>query len=132
MLGMRYLNELANRYDMPLVICIALGSNMGGHNATLPITGPFRDVCQYSKSGSCDLGEETKRINGTTFYGKAENVNDIQKGRSPCGRRNERIYDGTVDGHPQYCGSLHYIAFGRKNSTGANPSGSDGGISFCV
>jgi len=24
MLGMRYLNELANRYDMPLVICIAL------------------------------------------------------------------------------------------------------------
>ena len=39
MLGMRYLNELANRYDMPLVICIALGSNMAGHNAPLPITG---------------------------------------------------------------------------------------------
>ena len=48
MLGMRYLNELANRYDMPLVICIALG------------------LCQYSESGSCDRGR--KRSESTASF----------------------------------------------------------------
>ena len=32
MQGLLYLNELAQRMDMPLVICVALGTNFGGHN----------------------------------------------------------------------------------------------------
>lgn len=32
MQGLRYLNELALRMNLPLVICIALGTNFGGHN----------------------------------------------------------------------------------------------------
>ena len=32
MQGLMYLDELAKRMDMPLVICIALGTNFGGHN----------------------------------------------------------------------------------------------------
>lgn len=32
MQGVRYLNELSFRMDMPLVICVALGTNFGGHN----------------------------------------------------------------------------------------------------
>lgn len=36
-LGMRYLQELAVRVGMPLVFCIALGSNMGGHTGNTPL-----------------------------------------------------------------------------------------------
>lgn len=34
MLAMKYLNGLANRRGMPLVICVALGTNLGGHNGS--------------------------------------------------------------------------------------------------
>lgn len=34
MQGIYYLHQLAQRKNMPLVICIALGSNFGGHNGT--------------------------------------------------------------------------------------------------
>lgn len=34
MLGLRYLNQVAKDKRMPLVICLALGTNFGGHNGT--------------------------------------------------------------------------------------------------
>ena len=39
MLGLKYLNDLADRLKMPLVICITVGTSMGGHIGTLPF--PF-------------------------------------------------------------------------------------------
>ena len=39
MLGLRYLNDLANSLGLPLVMCITVGSSMGGHTSTLPL--PF-------------------------------------------------------------------------------------------
>lgn len=78
MLGMRYLNELANRYDMPLVICIALGSNMGGHNATLPITGLLEMYANIANRAVV-IGGGNEANQRHHFYGKAENVNDIKK-----------------------------------------------------
>ena len=39
MLGLKYLNDLADSLEMPLVVCITCGSNMGGHIGTLPL--PF-------------------------------------------------------------------------------------------
>ncbi len=38
MLGIKYLNHLAQQRKMPLVICIALGTNFGGHNGTTPLS----------------------------------------------------------------------------------------------
>ena len=38
MLGLKYLNHLAQQRKMPLVICIALGTNFGGHNGTTPLS----------------------------------------------------------------------------------------------
>lgn len=38
MLGLRYLSMLAEKADMPLVICVALGSNMGGHAGASPLS----------------------------------------------------------------------------------------------
>ena len=39
MLGLKYLNDLAERLGMPLVVCMTCGSSMGGHIGTLPL--PF-------------------------------------------------------------------------------------------
>ncbi len=34
MLAMKYMNGLARKRNMPLVMCVALGTNLGGHNGT--------------------------------------------------------------------------------------------------
>lgn len=39
MLGLRYLNDLADSLGMPLVVCVTCGTTMGGHIGTLPL--PF-------------------------------------------------------------------------------------------
>lgn len=39
MLGVTYLNRLANKLGLPLIICIALGTNQGSHSASSPLTG---------------------------------------------------------------------------------------------
>lgn len=36
MLGLKYLNDLADRLELPLVICITVETSMGGHIGTLP------------------------------------------------------------------------------------------------
>lgn len=38
MQGVYYLNQLAKKKNMPLVVCLALGSNFGGHNSTTPLS----------------------------------------------------------------------------------------------
>lgn len=38
MLGITYLNRLAERLQLPLVICVALGTNQGSHSASSPLT----------------------------------------------------------------------------------------------
>ena len=37
-MGLRFLHELAQRERRPLVICMALGTNMGGHAGTSPLS----------------------------------------------------------------------------------------------
>lgn len=37
MLGIQYLVNLAEKRGLPLILCIALGSSMGGHNGTTPL-----------------------------------------------------------------------------------------------
>lgn len=48
MLGLKFLNQLAGERGMPLVICIALGSNMGGHDGSLPLPAI---LSQYALQG---------------------------------------------------------------------------------
>ena len=38
MLGITYLNQLAERLNLPLIICVALGTNQGSHSASSPLT----------------------------------------------------------------------------------------------
>lgn len=48
MLGIRYLNLLADSLNLPLVICFTVGSNMGGHIGTLPLPNLIENMvaCQ--------------------------------------------------------------------------------------
>lgn len=39
MLGIEYLDRLALKENLPIVICLALGTNMGGHSSLSPLTG---------------------------------------------------------------------------------------------
>ena len=39
MLGLKYLNDVADALGLPLVVCVTVGSSMGGHIGTLPL--PF-------------------------------------------------------------------------------------------
>ena len=38
MLGIAYLNQLAQSLNLPLIVCIALGTNLGSHAASSPLT----------------------------------------------------------------------------------------------
>lgn len=48
LLALRYLNDLAASLDMPLVLCIALGTSMGGHIGSLP----FSSLLEHYSSSS--------------------------------------------------------------------------------
>ncbi len=68
MLGVRYLNELARRKNMPLVVCMNLGSNMGGHEGNTPLASYLNSMS--ARSGRCVViagGNEANQ--GHHFYG---------------------------------------------------------------
>ncbi|CUN94533.1 type VII secretion-associated serine protease mycosin [Dorea longicatena] len=58
MLGLRYLNDLARKQGMPLVICVALGTSFGGHNGDslladiLDIYATVRNRCVVVGTGN--------------------------------------------------------------------------------
>ena len=68
MLGLRYLHELALRERKPLVVCIGLGTNMGGHEGTSPLASYISAI--GSRVGRCIVvagGNEANQ--GHHFYG---------------------------------------------------------------
>lgn len=68
MLGLRYLHELALRERKPLVVCIGLETNMGGHEGTSPLASYINAI--GSRVGRCIVvagGNEANQ--GHHFYG---------------------------------------------------------------
>ncbi|MBS6956284.1 MAG: S8 family peptidase [Enterocloster asparagiformis] len=47
MMGVKYLRVMAHRYRMPLIILIALGSNMGSHEGLSPLSTSIQDVTRF-------------------------------------------------------------------------------------
>ena len=77
MLGVRYLHELAQREKKPLVICMNLGSNMGGHEGNTPLSSIISTI--GAKTGRCVVvagGNEAHR--GHHFYGRIMEGQDFQ------------------------------------------------------
>lgn len=71
MLGIRYLNDLALREGKPLVICLGIGTNMGGHNGTSPLAGYLNDIStRPGRSVIVAGGNEANQ--GHHFSGKFE------------------------------------------------------------
>lgn len=46
MMGVSYLNQLANMLNLPLVICIALGNSIGSHGKNGPLSTYLNQICE--------------------------------------------------------------------------------------
>lgn len=59
MLAITYLTLLARRHRMPLVICLGLGSNQGGHNGASPVSEVLNTLRSYlAVAAVCAAGNE--------------------------------------------------------------------------
>lgn len=68
MLAIRYLDELATIENKPLVICVALGSNSGGHTGSTPLGLYLEDFAREAgRAAVVAAGNEGNK--GTHFYG---------------------------------------------------------------
>ena len=68
MLGVRFLHELAYAHKMPLVLCLALGTNMGGHTGTLPLSSYLNAIS--ARAGRCVVVAAGNEANqGHHYYG---------------------------------------------------------------
>lgn len=67
MLALKYLDDLAREREMPLVICIALGTNFGGHNGTSLLSGML-DGYSYILNRSVVIGTGNEAAKRHHFY----------------------------------------------------------------
>ena len=80
MMGVTWLTTLAYRYGMPLVICLSLGSNQGGHDGSSPLAQVLNRLQIFrGVSAVCAAGNETGRqhhyvghISENTAYDEVE------------------------------------------------------------
>lgn len=78
MLGITYLNQLADRLNLPLVICIALGSNMGSHTANSPLAS-LLDIYGNIANRAVVIGGGNEANQRHHFLGQAQNQNDVKQ-----------------------------------------------------
>lgn len=78
MLGITYLNQLAERLELPLVICIALGTNMGGRTANSPLAS-ILDIYGNIADRAVVIAGGNEANQRHHFLGNAENINDTQQ-----------------------------------------------------
>lgn len=78
MLGITYLNQLAERLNLPLVVCIALGTNMGSHTANSPLASML-DIFGNVANRAVVIGGGNEANQRHHFLGKAENQNDVKQ-----------------------------------------------------
>lgn len=77
LLGLRYLTNLANHLNLPLILCIALGTNAGGITNALPLTNLLD---QYAQTPNIipviGVGNEADKRHH--FYGRIPTTSDTQ------------------------------------------------------
>lgn len=78
MLGIRYLLKLAEARELPLVICLALGTSMGGHNGSTPLAVVLELYAQILNIGIVTgTGNEANQRHH--FFGKLESQSDSKE-----------------------------------------------------
>ena len=75
MLGMKYLNQLANKKNMPLVICVALGTNFGGHNGTTLLSSMI-DIYASILNRSVVIGTGNEAVQRHHYYHQFQSMNE--------------------------------------------------------
>ena len=75
MLGMKYLNQLANKKNMPLVICVALGTNFGGHNGTT-LLASIIDIYASILNRSVVIGTGNEAVQRHHYYHQFQTMNE--------------------------------------------------------
>lgn len=78
MLGVKYLHELANRMEMPLVICIALGTNLGGHNGASILSLLLQEYAKL-ENRCVVIGGGNEANERHHFQGKLADAADVQE-----------------------------------------------------
>ena len=78
MLGLNYLNQLAEELGLPLVICIAIGTNQGGHSGLSPLIG-LLEVYSNLAQRAIVIGAGNEANQRHHYLGQAQNVNDIKE-----------------------------------------------------
>lgn len=78
MLGLKYLNALARRLGLPLVICIGLGTNQGSHSGLSPLSGLLEIYSNLSNRAIViAAGNEANQRHH--FLGQSANENDVKE-----------------------------------------------------
>lgn len=75
MLGIAYLNQLAEQLELPLILCIALGTNMGSHSAGSPLTG-LLDIYANTANRAVIIGSGNEANQRHHFMGRFQNQTD--------------------------------------------------------
>ncbi len=75
MLAMKYINGLARKRNMPLVICVALGTNLGGHNGT-SLLSTMLDAYSSVLNRSAVISAGNGAVQRQHFFREFRNLND--------------------------------------------------------
>lgn len=90
MMGIKYLRVAAFRLSRPLIILIALGSNLGSHEGTSPLSGVVQDASRFlGRAAVIAAGNETGRAHhyfGTIPAGQEWDDVEIRVGPEESGR----------------------------------------------
>lgn len=78
MLGVTYLNQLAMQLNLPLIICIALGTNMGSHTANSPLASQL-DIYANVANRAVVIGGGNEANQRHHYLGTAKNTNDVKE-----------------------------------------------------
>lgn len=77
-LGLKYLHELATKMEMPLVICVALGTNFGGHNGSSILSMLLQEYAKL-ENRCVVIGAGNEANERHHFQGKLKDVTDVQE-----------------------------------------------------
>ncbi|MEF9945440.1 MAG: S8 family peptidase [Lachnospiraceae bacterium] len=77
MAAIRYLDELAKEKNLPMVICVALGSNLGGHNITEPLAVAL-EAYAYHVGRAIVIGGGNEASQRHHFLGELKNDTDVK------------------------------------------------------
>lgn len=76
MLALKYINGLARKRNMPLVLCIALGTNLGGHNGT-SLLSALLDAYASTLNRSVMISSGNGAVQRRHFSHEFLNMNDV-------------------------------------------------------